>query len=409
MSHLDFKDIQVVNDSVNDIDVIRDIIKNEKPEDAFYVVDIGDIIRRHQEWISKMPKIVPHYAIKCNSNSTVIKVLAALNAFFDCASKQEIAQVIQYDVQGERIIFAHPNKLPSHIEYSRNVGVKRMTVDSELELTKIKELFPEAKIVIRIRCDSKNSPILLGAKFGCDPCEEAVHLIQCAQDLGLNLYGFSFHVGTPCLEMDAYCRGIEICKQLIAVAKSIGCSNVKLIDIGGGFLSIRGEELDKLAKVINGAIENLDPDIRVISEPGRYYVGSSFTLASYLHSKRLATFDGITRRMYYMNCGVYNSFLDALLGLQDRIPESVFEPTRDEKFLSNVWGPTADSYDLILKDVLLPEFHIGDWLVWRNMGAYTLTLSNTFNGFPIPTVRPFIRESQWLMSLNLHKKNMQYI
>lgn len=104
------------------------------------------------------------------------------------------------------------------------------------------------RIVIRIRCDSKNSPILLGAKFGCDPCEEAVHLIQCAQDLGLNLYGFSFHVGTPCLEMDAYCRGIEICKQLIAVAKSIGCSNVKLIDIGGGFLSIRGEELDKVRK-----------------------------------------------------------------------------------------------------------------------------------------------------------------
>jgi len=38
------------------------------------------------------------------------------------------------------------------------------------------------------------------------------------------------------------------------------------------------------------------------------------------------------------------------------------------------------------------------------MGAYTLTLSNTFNGFPIPTVRPFIRESQWLMSLYLHKR-----
>ncbi|XP_018369828.1 PREDICTED: ornithine decarboxylase 2-like isoform X1 [Trachymyrmex cornetzi] len=396
MSHLDFEDINVVNDSVNDIDVIRDIIKTEKPEDAFYVTDVGDIIKRHQEWISKMPKVVPHYAIKCNSNSTVIKVLAALNAFFDCASKQEIAQVMQYDVQGERIIFAHPNKLPSHIKYSRNVGVERMTVDSELELTKIKELFPEAKVVIRIRCDSKNSPILFGEKFGCDPCEEAVYLIQCARDLGLNLYGFSFHVGTPCLELDAYHRGIEICKQLIAVAKSIGCSNVKLIDIGGGFSSISGEEFDDLAKLINDTVENLDPDIRVISEPGRYYVGSNFTLASYLHSKRLAiSDDGKTRRMYYMNCGVYNSFLDELLGLQARVPESVFEPKRDEKFLSNIWGPTADAHDLILKDVLLPEFHIGDWLVWRNMGAYTLTLSNTFNGFPIPTVRPFIRESQW--------------
>jgi len=63
MSHLDFKDIQVVKDNVNDIDVIRDIIKTEKPEDAFYVMDVGDIIKRHQEWISKMPKVVPHYGM----------------------------------------------------------------------------------------------------------------------------------------------------------------------------------------------------------------------------------------------------------------------------------------------------------------------------------------------------------
>ncbi|KAL6259627.1 hypothetical protein P5V15_009543 [Pogonomyrmex californicus] len=396
MPHFDFKEIKVVDDSVNDTDVIRDVIKVENLEDAFYVADIGDVVKRHQDWISKMPKVIPHYAIKCNSHPTIIKVLAALNACFDCASKQEIAQVMQYGVQGERIIFAHPNKLPSHIKYSRKVGVKQMTVDSELELTKIKQYFPEAKIVIRIRCDAKNSPVSLGEKFGCEPCEEAVGLIQCTRDLGLNLHGFSFHVGTPCLEMDAYRRGIEICKRLIAVARSVGCNDVELIDIGGGFSSVCGEELDELAELINGAIKNLDPSIRVISEPGRYYVGSNFTLASYLHSKRLAIGnDGRERRMYYMNCGVYNSFLDELLGLQARIPETVFEPASDEKFLSNIWGPTADSYDLILKDVSLPELYIGDWLIWKNMGAYTLALSNTFNGFPIPAVRSFIKKSQW--------------
>ncbi|KAL6438463.1 hypothetical protein ACFW04_004514 [Cataglyphis niger] len=99
--------------------------------------------------------------------------------------------------------------------------------------------------------------------------------------------------------------------------------------------------------------------------------------------------------MYYMNCGVYNSFLDELLGLQARIPELLFNLMSDEKFLSNLWGPTADSHDLILKNVLLPELYIGDWLVWKEMGAYTLALSNTFNGFPIPDVKPFIRKTQW--------------
>lgn len=71
-----------------------------------------------------------------------------------------------------------------------------------------------------------------------------MRLIRCTKDLGLNLHGFSFHVGTPCLEMDAYRRGIKMCKRLVAVAKSIGCKDVQLIDIGGGFSSVCGEELD---------------------------------------------------------------------------------------------------------------------------------------------------------------------
>lgn len=54
-------------------------------------------------------------------------------------------QVMKYDVQGERIIFAHPYKLPSHIQFSKKVGVEQMTVDSEFELKKIKNFFPEAK------------------------------------------------------------------------------------------------------------------------------------------------------------------------------------------------------------------------------------------------------------------------
>ncbi|XP_025986938.1 ornithine decarboxylase 2-like isoform X2 [Solenopsis invicta] len=396
MPHFNFKEIEVIDDKKNDLDIIKDIIKLEEPENAFYIADIGDIIKRHQAWISKMPRVIPHYAIKCNSNPTVIKVLAALNACFDCASKEEIMQVMKYDVQGERIIFAHPYKLPSHIKFSKQMGVEQMTVDSEFELKKIKNFFPKAKIVIRIRCDAKKSSVSLGEKFGCEPYKEAVRLIRYTRDLGLNLYGFSFHVGTTCLEMDAYRRGIEICKQLIVIAKSIGCNNVELIDIGGGFLSVCGKELDELAEFINGAIENLDPGIRVISEPGRYYVDSNFTLASYLHSKRLAISEnGKLKRMYYMNCGVNNSFMEELKGVQARVPELIFEPMSNEKFLSNVWGPTADPHDLIVKNVSLPELYIGDWLVWKNMGAYTLVLSNTFNGFPIPAVRPFIRKSQW--------------
>lgn len=59
--------------------------------------------------------------------------------------------------------------------------------------------------------------------------------MQLTKDLGLNLHGFSFHVGSPCEEREAYARGIALCKQLVTISKAIGCDEVQLIDIGGGF------------------------------------------------------------------------------------------------------------------------------------------------------------------------------
>ncbi|XP_077256425.1 ornithine decarboxylase 2-like [Temnothorax americanus] len=412
MSPCDFNEIKVFDDPVDNMDVIKTIIDMENQEDGFYIVDIGDIINKHREWITKIPRVAPHYAVKCNPDPNVIKILAALNTGFDCASEQEIRQVMQYGVQADRIIFANPYKCPSHIKYAKKMNVDQITADSELELLKIKDLYPEAKIIIRIRCDAKNSDCDLGLKFGCEPDEDAVRLIQLTMDLGLTLHGFSFHVGSPCGELNAFSRGIGICRRLIAIAKSMGCKDVQLLDIGGGFPGEKGTDIDKLANIVNDAIRDLDPIIRVISEPGRYYVDSAFTLASYLHSKRIVHKNGKTMRMYYANVGTYNSFLDEIVGIKSRYPQILFEPVSDEKFVSTLWGPTCDSYDVIVKDVLMPELHIGDWMVWEDIGAYSLCLCTKFNGFPIPKVIPFIRRSQWknlMLDIKLMQRPTEFI
>ncbi|KZC12180.1 Ornithine decarboxylase 1 [Dufourea novaeangliae] len=250
----------------------------------------------------------------------VIKTLAALNCGFDCASEQEIREVMSHGVSAERIIFANPTKLPTHIRFSRKVNVEKMTVDSETELMKIKKYFPEAKIVIRIRCDAVISMVCLGTKYGCDPGDEAVRLIHLTKDLGLTLHGFSFHVGSPCGEAAAYGRGIEICKRLIDIARTIGCHDAQLIDIGGGFPGETGSRLDQFASVINDAIQDVDPSIKIISEPGQYYVTSAFTLASYIHTKKILSREEKLIRMYYVGCGVYTSFIEELLGVRARIP-----------------------------------------------------------------------------------------
>lgn len=62
---------------------------------------------------------------------------------------------------------------------------------------------------------------------------------------------------------------------------------------------------------------------------------------------------------------------------------------------SSVWGPTCDGLDQVVDSVMLPPLDIGDWLVFQDMGAYTLPVASTFNGFPIPKVHAVIDESIW--------------
>ncbi|XP_053979785.1 ornithine decarboxylase 2-like isoform X1 [Hylaeus volcanicus] len=386
---------KVFEDTMDDFDIIKSIIDTDSKEDPFYILDVADIVEKHRNWITKMPRVFPHYAIKCNSHATVIKVLADMNTGFDCASEQEIEQVLTHGVSPERIIFANPTKLPAHIRFAKKVNVRMTTADSESELLKIKDLFPEAKIVIRIRCDAKVTQVCFGTKFGCDPNEEAVGLIRLTKSLGLTLHGFSFHVGSPCGEIAAYSRGIAACKRLIAFAKTIGCNEVQMIDIGGGFPGDTGTDIDQFAAVINEAIEDIDSSIKIISEPGQYYVSSAFTLASCLHTKKTLLREEKLIKMYYITCGVYSSFIDELLKLKSRIPVTLCVPERCETFASSVFGPTCDSLDCILKDVLLPEFEIGDWLVWKDMGAYSIAAACPFNGFLPPSVFPFVRKRQW--------------
>ncbi|XP_043685388.1 antizyme inhibitor 2-like [Vespula pensylvanica] len=87
MSSINVNEIQIYEDEIKEYDILKKIITTYDQEDAFYILDLGIIMKKHQDLIEKMPRIVPYYAIKCNSNPMVIKLLAAMNGSFDCASK----------------------------------------------------------------------------------------------------------------------------------------------------------------------------------------------------------------------------------------------------------------------------------------------------------------------------------
>lgn len=396
-------------------DLIHAYVRQEEAEEALYIADLGNVTRQHRRWLEELPQVEPFYAIKCNSDPYILKTLALLGTGFDCASKGEIEMVLSLGVSPDRIIFANPCKPASHIQYARHVGVKMMTFDNAAELSKVKQHYPEAELVLRILTDDSKSACRFGVKFGTHP-GQTKSLLQMAMALGLNVVGVSFHVGSGCFDASAYSSAVQRARHVFDEAEQIGY-HFRLLDIGGGFPGSESGPLafKEIATVLNRTLTELFPaNVRVISEPGRYYACGVLTLAVNVTSRRVMTDEsGQLGYMYYVNDGVYGSFNCLLFDHAVLFPEwyvkaGKLTPSSHHGsqstpamplaelpvFRSSIWGPTCDSIDCITKEALLPELDVGDWLLFEKMGAYTVAASSTFNGFLRPRVQYINTENE---------------
>uniref|UniRef100_A0A674P1P1 Orn/DAP/Arg decarboxylase 2 N-terminal domain-containing protein n=1 Tax=Takifugu rubripes TaxID=31033 RepID=A0A674P1P1_TAKRU len=276
-----------------------------------------------------------------------------------------ISQVLSLGVKPENIIYAHTTKPQSHIKYA-------------CELQKVSRCHPKAKLVLRIAVDDSSSFYRLSSKFGAG-LSTTGRLLECAAELGLEVVGVSFHIGSKCSQSLAF-------RQAIADARSVfdtAVSDVNLLDIGGGF---SGKDFP-FSEVINGALDEYFPfesGVQVIAEPGRYYAESTFTLAANVIAKRVIMEDMRTEgespeklMMYYLSDGVFGS-LNSVLKFTDK-NEAV---DNDEKrYRSVIWGPTY-------------------WLLFDNIGAYGISISTEFNGFKRSSIYSVVTNETW-HTLNL--------
>jgi len=374
-------------------EIINEKVASNTQERSFYVADMYDIYKKHIRWVQLMPRIKPFYAIKCNNLPEIVAFLASLGAGFDCASKQEIDQVLACGVDPANIIYANPCKTKVFIKHAKNVKVDLMTFDNELELHKVAQLHPGARLVLRIKGDDRTSRCKFNIKFGAD-LGRCYGLLKLAKQLDLNVVGVSFHNGSDCQDPASYTKTIGECKLVFDMGQEIG-HEMKILDIGGGFPgdTNTGAAFEELASTINRAIDVYFPassNVEIIAEPGRYYVSSSMTLVSMVVAKRVELDEktGQDIYMYYLNDGVYGAFNNIIFEHATAKPELLDERTRfDRKSRSSVmWGPTCDSVDCIKRDFQFPELEVGEWIVFKNMGAYTCNVATCFNGFEKATV-----------------------
>ncbi|PFH61012.1 hypothetical protein XA68_18430 [Ophiocordyceps unilateralis] len=358
-------------------------------EDTFYVADLGDVYRQHLRWKKHLARVKPFFAVKCNPDPQVLRLLAALGTGFDCASKTEIEQVLGLGVATDRIIYAQPCKTTSYLRFVRSAGVKQMTFDNSDELYKVAKVFPEAELFLRIATDDRSSLCRLSMKFGA-AMDTTADLLGLARDLGLTVVGVSFHVGSGASDPQAFHKAVRDAHTVFQQGRALGF-NMRTLDVGGGFC---GDTFPVMADALAGALDDFFPaggDVEIMAEPGRYYVSSAFTVACNVIARR--TVDDSKGYMVYINDGVYGNFSSIMFDHQQPVARilrtagrTVYDTPASEPCRAgieySVWGPTCDGIDRISESICFGSvLDVGDWLYFEEMGAYTRCSATQFNGF----------------------------
>ena len=164
-----------------------------------------------------------------------------------------------------------------------------MTFDNSDELHKISRCFPSAKLLIRIHTDDTKALCRLNLKFGAS-LVAVPNLLAKAMELGLNVIGVSFHVGSGCFDSSAFSDAIRRSRSAFDMGREAGYE-FSILDIGGGF---EDATFDATALTISNAIDTHFPDrketsLRIIAEPGRYFVSKAFSLATNVIARRTPT------------------------------------------------------------------------------------------------------------------------
>ena len=388
-------DVKLYGSDVDNYNIINDFLQENQSEEAFYIIDLGEIVNAYNNWIRLIPDVKLYYAVKCNPNPVILEALSSLSVNFDCASQSEIRNVIDITNDPSRIIFANPIKLISQIKYARINDVDLMTFDSEEELYKIKLYHPYAKLVLRLAVDDSNSACQFSKKFGCK-INQVEDLLTISKTLKLHIIGFSFHVGSGCLNADSFYEALRDCRKATDIAVKFGI-DITMIDIGGGFSNINNIQFEDAAKRVNDGIQDFfgkeleEKKIEFISEIGRYFVEKSHTLVLNVIGKKNVYEDNTSEKtiVYYLNESTYGSF--------NCIKNDHFQPLllpfneRTEGLKkSRAYGFTCDGIDLISDEIMLPELAIGEVLFVENFGAYTISAASSFNGFATTSTFKYI-------------------
>ena len=351
-----------------------------------YVYDLDHMSSQYEQLklAFKARKNILAYAVKANSNLSVIKHFADLGSGADCVSIGEVRRAILAGVPPYKILFSGVGKNDDEIREAIELDILYINVESEAELGRVeliaKELNKVSRISIRVNpnIDPKTHPYISTGlhdnKFGVEISTAKRMYIKAKNSQHLDPVGIHFHIGSQLTELKPIYEASEIVADMLRSLQAIDIE-LKFFDIGGG-LGIKYDDETTIepydyAQAILATLKGLD--LTVICEPGRFLTANAgYFITKVLYEKQNG------QKRFTVTDGAMNDLLRPSLYNAYHEIEAITDST-EEKTKADVVGPVCESGDFLAKDYDLPPLQHNDLLVVKSAGAYGFGMGSNYN------------------------------
>lgn len=346
------------------------------------------------------------YAVKANSNLSVLRLLATQGAGFDIVSGGELFRVIRAGGDPGHCTFAGVGKTRDEIVYALEQGIYSFNVESEAELRYINQVAGELEVIapvaVRVNpnVDAKTHKYISTGKsenkFGVDFEKiEDLYARAAAELPNIRLRGLQMHIGSQLTSVAPFIEAVEKVRPLVERLKER--HGIEFWSIGGGIGIVYKNSLesgdpawwnDRVPEDLPLTIERYGKELvprlsglglKIVLEPGRYIVGNAGVLLTRcLYEKK-----GAAKTFKIVDAGMNDLIRPALYeGHHEIVPLN--EPVAGTPVTADVVGPICESGDFFCQNREMADFQPGEVVALMSAGAYGFTMASNYNSRPLP-------------------------
>jgi diaminopimelate decarboxylase len=384
MNHFDYRNGVLHAEAVNLIE-LADAVGT-----PFYCYSTATLERHYRVFSEAFAgeKALVCYALKANSNQSVLRTLAGLGAGADVVSGGELKRALAAGIPPAKILFSGVGKTEAELRAALAADILCINVESEPELELLSRLAKEqgrtGRISIRVNPDvdsGSHAKISTGKsenKFGI-PLGRARAVYQRAAKLpGIRVTGVDMHIGSQITDLVPLEAAFRLLAEFVQTLRSDGHA-ISHVDFGGGLgIPYRADRKapplpSAYADVVKRVTHNLG--CTLVFEPGRLIVGNAGILVT---------------RVIYVKRGDAKNFVIIDAAMNDLIRPTLYEAHHDilpvravsqdaPTITADVVGPICESGDYLALGRSMPAPKAGDLLAIMTAGAYGAVQSGTYN------------------------------